>query len=216
MLRRLLAPLVALALFPVALHGTSQAGTGPRALFFGDSLVAGVGTHPRRPVQATDVARRLGWQPVVDAVPGTGWTTGGRKGHPYQWRLEHDRALRGHLDVVVLEGGTNDAFYGDLEQLTSRVAAGIAFVRRLQPKARIVLVGGYAPPGRDSARLAAMDRLLAAAAAHDGVQYVSQRPFRERGTAVLSADRIHPSRAGYRVLAGELAKALSAGAARAQ
>lgn len=216
MLRRLLAPLVALALLPVVLHGTSQAGTGPRALFFGDSLVAGVGTHPRRPVQVTDVARRLGWQPVVDAYPGTGWTTGGRKGRPYLWRLEHDRALRGRLDVVVLEGGTNDAFYGDLEELTGRVAEGLALVRRLQPHARIVLVGGYAPPGRDSARLAAMDQLLAAAAAHDGVQYVSQRGFRERTSGFLSSDRLHPNRFGYRLMAGELAKALSAVTVRGQ
>lgn len=207
---------MALALLPVVLHGTSQAGTGPRALFFGDSLVAGVGTQPRRPVQVTDVARRLGWRPVVDAWPGTGWTTGGHRGRAYQWRLEHDSALRGHLDVVVLEGGTNDAFYGDLEQLTGKVAEGLALVRRLQPKARIVLVGGYVPPGRDNARMALMDELLAAAAAHDGVQYVSQRPFREQPAGFLSRDRIHPSRGGYRLMAGDLAKALSAGAVRAQ
>ena len=216
MLRRLLPPLVALALLPVVMHGTSQAVAGPRALFFGDSLIAGVGTHPRRPVEVTEVAHRLGWRATVDAFPGTGWTTGGRKGRPYLWRLTHDRALRSHYDVVVLEGGTNDGFYGDLTQLTSQVAEGLALVRRLQPRARIVLVGGYVPAGRDNARMAAMDELLVAAAAHDGVQYVSQRGFRDAGPGFLSADRIHPSRTGYRAMATELSTALSAVAVRAK
>lgn len=216
MLRRLLAPLLALALLPVVLHGSSEAGTGPRALFFGDSLIAGVGTHPRTPVEAHEVARRLGWRPVVDAYPGTGWTTGGRRGHAYQWRLEHSPALRERLDVVVLEGGTNDAFYGDLSQLTHRVDAGIDLVRRWQPTARIVLVGGYVPAGRDSARAAAMDELLASAAAQDGVEYVSQRAYRDQTRGFLCSDRIHPSRAGYRVMARDLARALSAVTVRAQ
>jgi hypothetical protein len=79
-----------------------------------------------------------------------------------------------------------------------------------------VLVGGYAPPGMDSARMAAMDVLLAAAATRDGVLYVSQRGFREASGGFLGPDGIHPTRGGYRRMATELATSLSAVAVRAQ
>jgi lysophospholipase L1-like esterase len=192
----------------VLLQAPSDAGPKTAALFFGDSLFAGTGTSPKRPVQVTDTAKRLGWRPTVDAFGGTGWTTGGKHGKPYLYRLQHDGRLDKHYDVVVLEGGTNDAFYGDPERIPEKVAEVITLVRQKQPHARIVLVGGYAAAGRDGARFVRTDGLLAAAAADLGLQYVSQYHYHLLDNGFLSHDHIHPTRAGYRLMAADLARAL--------
>lgn len=77
-------PVAALALVLGLLSGTGSAGghrvQGPQVLFFGDSLIAGNGAVPRWPVEVRTVADRMGWSPWVDAMGGTGYTTGGRHG----------------------------------------------------------------------------------------------------------------------------------------
>ena len=204
------------AVFVVALSllSPSSAGAKTTALFFGDSLFAGTGTSPKRPVQVTDTAKRLGWRPTVDAFGGTGWTTGGKRGKPYLDRLQHDGKLDRTYDVIVLEGGTNDALYGDPERIPEAVAEVVQLVQHRQPQARIVLVGGFAPAGHDSPRFAQTDHLLASTAAHLGLQYVSQLRYHQLSGSFLSKDHFHPGRAGYRLMAADLARELSAVPAR--
>lgn len=210
--RRLLWPVVALATLLVvamSLLSPSSAGSKTTALFFGDSLFAGTGTSPKRPVQALETAKRMAWAPTVDAVGGTGWTTGGKHGKPYLERLQHDGKLRKHFDVVVLEGGTNDALYGDIDRIPAAVAQVVALVHHRQPDARIVLVGGFAPAGHDSPRFEQTDSILATTATELGLQYVSQLKYHGLTTGFLSHDHFHPGRRGYQRMAADLAKALS-------
>ncbi|MCW2586576.1 MAG: uncharacterized protein JWN55_2092 [Frankiales bacterium] len=198
----------------VALTASGSAG-GPRhaqvkALFFGDSLIAGTGAIPTRPVQVRTAADRLGWQAVVDARGGTGYTTGGKRGKPYLARLRSDGYLKTPYDVIVLEGGTNDAHHGSLTQLRGAALRTVDYVHRRQPWARIVLVGAFAPPGVLLARYAAVDTVLAEVARARGLQYVSQLPFSaETDPGLLSRDAYHPSDAGYGVLGRHLADALA-------
>lgn len=211
--RRRTGLLAAVLVIVGALTGAGSAG-GPqtprvKALFFGDSLIAGSGAVPRRPVEVRTVADRLGWLPVVDAAGGTGYTTGGRNGHRYLDRLRHDHALDSQYEVVVLEGGTNDAHHGSLPQLRTAALRTVDLVRRAEPLARIVMVGAYAPPGVELDRYVEADRILAGVAHDRGLQYVSQLPFSAVATpGFLSRDAYHPSDTGYHLMGTELATAL--------
>jgi lysophospholipase L1-like esterase len=179
------------------------------ALFFGDSLVTGTGAIPRRPVEVSTAAGRLGWRAVVDAVGGTGFTTGGRHGKRYLDRLGQDHYLDTVYDVVVLEGGTNDADHGSLTGLRAAALNTVDLVRRRQPWARIVMVGGYAPAGVALGAYQEVDRILTGVALDRGLLYVSQLHFSAlTDPAFLSRDHYHPSDAGYALMGKELAAAL--------
>jgi lysophospholipase L1-like esterase len=189
--------------------GAPEAAAGPTALFFGDSLVNGTGSVPRRPVEVRSVADRMGWHAYVDGYGGTGYTTGGVHGRTYLDRLRHDHAMSRTYDVVILEGGTNDARHGSLTHLHNAAVSTVSLVRSRQPHARIVMVGGYAPPGIDTTRYAAADAILAGVAEELDVQYVSQLGFSTTDEpGFLSADRFHPSDHGYDVMGRALAAAL--------
>jgi len=218
-LLRLLA-LVGLAVFGLAWMPTSAgpaAAPSPSvsAYFFGDSLMAGTGAHPKRPVMARVAAAELGWQVEVDAWGGTGYTTTGTATPGYLERLQKPGALRGTYDVVLLEGGTNDARIGSSpEQVQAALREVVALVRERQPQATIVLMGAYDPPGhgRQNPHRAVVDRAVQEAAAELGLPFLS--PISGAWSVgqpsfFLSADGLHPTAHGYGVMGTRLAQALA-------
>lgn len=211
--RRRWAAFVLLVLSLALLNGTGSADgpAGPKvkALFFGDSLIVGTGALPVRPVQVHTAASRLEWIAVVDGFGGTGYTTGASRGKPYLERLRTDGYLHTPYDVIVLEGGTNDAHHGSLTSLRASALRTVDYVQQRQPWARIVLVGGYAPSGVPLERYQRADSILAGVAASRGLRYVSQLHYSQlTDSAFLSPDRLHPSTAGYRLMGADLARAL--------
>ncbi len=187
-----------------------QASRATHALFFGDSLFAGNGAEPRRPVQVQTANARLGWRADLDTFGGTGYTTGGKHGRPYGERLRRNGLLDKPFDVIVLEGGTNDAHHGSLPQLREAASAVIDYVHGRQPKARIVMVGGFAPVGAPTDRYLEADRILAEVAADHDLTYVSQLGYgatARRG--FYSRDHLHPTAIGYRQMGRDLAAALA-------
>jgi acyl-CoA thioesterase I len=203
-------------LFPVVPGSSGASGAevpAVRAYFLGDSLMAGTGASPRRPVMARVAAERLGWQVEVDAWGGTGFTTSGRS-PSYLERLRLPGALSGSYDVVLVEGGTNDGHAGTPPQeVRAAVAEVVAEVRRRQPQARIVLMGAYDPPGVVDLRRAVADSAVRAAAA--GLELPFFSPLSEgwhtgQDPRFLSADGLHPSARGYGVMGERLAAALRA------
>ena len=185
-----------------------------RAYFFGDSLMVGTGASPRRPVMARVAAARLGWDVDVDAWGGTGYTTTGRS-PGYLERLRRPGALRGEYDLVLLEGGTNDARVGSTPaQVQAAVREVVAHVQARQPRAQVVLMGAYdpPPPGRVDPHRTTVDRAIEQVAGELGLPFFSpisggwtagQRP------AFLDADRLHPSTRGYGVMGSRLAEELA-------
>jgi lysophospholipase L1-like esterase len=203
------AALVGLTVAGSAGSAGSAQQSGPRALFFGDSLLAGTGALPPRPVEARTAADRLGWRAVVDARGGTGYTTGGRHGRPYLTRLRTDGFLTMAYDVIVLEGGTNDAAHGSLTRLRSDALGTVDYVHRRQPHARLVLVGAYAPYGIALDRYQAVDQILAGVAHDRGLLYISQFEYSAvSDPGFLSRDHYHPSDEGYGVMGRALAESL--------
>jgi lysophospholipase L1-like esterase len=183
-----------------------------RALFFGDSLMNGTGSHPTRPVMARVVARRLGWDITVDAFGGTGYTTGANRGKPYLERLSRPGLLATPYDVVLIEGGTNDKAT-DPATMRARTTATVEYVRSRLPTARIVLMGAYNPPtGRKyDARRVTIDAVIRSVAVEQSLTYfspISGHWTKGQGRRFLCADGLHPSTYGYGVLAAHLVSAL--------
>jgi lysophospholipase L1-like esterase len=217
-----LAPLVALALvgLPAAAGPSVAQSSDVQAYFFGDSLMNGTGANPRRPVMARVAAARLGWQVQVDAWGGTGYTTTGRS-PGYLDRLRLPGAMAGTYDVVLLEGGTNDARNaGDPEAVTEAVHAVVDEVQRRQPQALVVLMGAYdpPPPGLVDPRRSVVDALVAEVAAERGLPFFSPLSgawTEGQGPSFLTADRLHPSTRGYGVMGTRLAQELGSAVERA-
>jgi lysophospholipase L1-like esterase len=211
--RRPRALLVALLLFAPLLVGSSPPPQGAvQAYFFGDSLMSGTGSTPQRPVMARVAANRLGWDVEVDAWGGTGFTTTGSS-PGYLERLRRPGALGGRYDVVLIEGGTNDARVGSTPaEIRKAVREVVAEVRTRQPRAQVVLMGAYDPPGVVDLRRAVADSAVRDVAADLGVPFFSplsaswhtgHDPHR-----FLDADGLHPSTAGYVFMGARLADEL--------
>jgi acyl-CoA thioesterase-1 len=195
---------------------TSRATAGEgqvRALFFGDSLMEGIGAQPQRPIMALTAARDLGWDVTVDAGPGTGYVNGGKQGRTYLQRLSRRGVLSPAYDVVLLEGGTND-LRADPATMLARTTRTVRYVRSRLPHAQIVLMGAFNPPsGRYDARRVTVDRIIGGVAAELSVPYfspISGGWTDAQGPRFLSPDGLHPSTYGYRVMAGKLVAALRA------
>lgn len=204
--------LVGLAGIPSSTGPSAEAAGQVSAYFFGDSLMNGTGASPRRPVMARVAAARLGWDVAVDAWGGTGYTTTGRS-PGYLQRLKRPGALAGEYDVVLLEGGTNDARVRSTPaQVQDAVREVVRFVRERQPQAAIVLMGAYdpPPPGRADPHRTTVDDAIEEVAGELGLPFfsplsggwtVGQRRF-------LHPDRLHPNERGYGVMGARLAEEL--------
>jgi lysophospholipase L1-like esterase len=203
----------AFALPAATSNANAPRGGHVRALFFGDSLMFGTGAHPTRPIMARVAARRLGWDITVDAVGGTGYTTGGYHGRPYLERLSRSGVLSTPYDVVLIEGGTNDKA-ADPTTMRARTTETVSYVRSRLPTAAIVLMGAYNPPGsRYDARRVTIDAVIRAVAAEQALPYfspISGRWTKGQGARFLCGDRLHPSTYGYGVMATRLVASLRA------
>lgn len=196
---------------------TRASAAEPRlsAYFFGDSLMGGTGVSPKHPVMADVAGRTLGWDVEVDAWGGTGYTTTGDS-PGYLQRLRRAGALSGTYDVVLLEGGTNDARVGSSPAaVRSAVLAVVEEVRRRQPQAAVVLMGAYdpPPPGVVNPHRRVVDDAVAAVADELGLPFFS--PLSGGWTAgqppsFLHPDALHPNAEGYGVMGDRLAEALAA------
>ena len=207
---------LALAGLPASAGPPVAAPAQVSAYFFGDSLMAGTGASPRRPVMARVAAARLGWDVEVDAWGGTGYTTTGSS-PGYLDRLRRPGALSGEYDVVLLEGGTNDARVRSTpEQVRTAVREVVAHVRERQPQAQVVLMGAYdpPPPGRVDPHRTTVDRAIEEVADELGLPFFS--PWSGRWTTghdpgpFLDDDGLHPTARGYGVMGERLASGLAA------
>jgi lysophospholipase L1-like esterase len=215
---RLLAAL-GLAVAALAVPAASSIADAPngsgqvRALLFGDSLMHGTGARPVRPVMARVVARQLGWDVTVDAVPGTGYTTGGARGGDYLSRLSRPGVLSRPYDVVLIEGGTNDKA-ADPVTMHERTTETVRYVRSRLPTAQIVLMGAYNPIGRQyDARRVTIDAVIRTVGIEQSLTYVSPISghwTRGQGSRFLCPDGLHPSTYGYGVMGARLSSAIRA------
>ena len=177
----------------------------PVVVFFGTSLTAGYGLEPEQafPVLIEKKAQSEGL-PIKAVNAGlSGETTAGAA-------RRIDWVLRTPADLVVIEGGANDALRGlSPDAARSNLEQVIAAVRRKQPAAKIVLVQMEAPPNFGAAYTRSFRTIYADIARKEGIPLL---PFLLNGVAGIprlnQADGIHPNLAGERIVADNLWSAL--------
>jgi acyl-CoA thioesterase-1 len=121
-----------------------------------------------------------------------------------------DWVLRTPADMVVIEGGANDALRGlSPDAARTNLEQVIAAIRQKQPRAKIVLIQMEAPPNYGAAYTRSFRTIYADIARKENVPLV---PFLLDGVAGISrlnqADGVHPNIAGERIVADNLWKSL--------
>jgi acyl-CoA thioesterase I len=182
-----------------------RTGANPVVLFFGTSLTAGLGLDPEQAFPAL-IEKKAAAEGVPIKVVNAGLsgeTTAGAA-------RRIDWVLRTPVDLVVIEGGANDALRGLApEAARANLEQVIAAVRRKQPAAKIVLVQMEAPPNFGPAYTRSFRTIYADIAKKENIPLL---PFLLNGVAGIprlnQADGVHPNLAGERIVANNLWRAL--------
>ena len=169
----------------------------------GDSYTQGQGLSGPEKAWPAVLGELLGAEVVLDGVGSTGFTTVGMCAPAevsFAQRLEADPP---DADVVVVQGGVNDAILGRPEEVAD--AAG-DLLEKLEDVDTVVVVGPVAVPVADAADLAAIDAALQQATDDAGRVYL---PLLNAGVALLD-DFLHPTVAGQRWIAELVAAEIEA------
>jgi len=177
----------------------------PVVLFFGTSLTAGAGLDPEQafPALIEKKAQEDGLPIAVINAGLSGETTAGAV-------RRIDWVLRTPADLVVIEGGANDALRG-LSPDAARVNLErvIAAVRQKHPAAKIVLIQMEAPPNLGPEYTRNFRTIYPDIAKKENILLL---PFLLDGVAGISRlnqpDGLHPNVAGERIVADNLWRAL--------
>jgi len=177
----------------------------PVVLFFGTSLTAGYGLAPEQafPALIEKKAREEGVPIKVVNAGLSGETTAGAV-------RRIDWVLRTPADLVVIEGGANDALRGlSPDAARANLEKLVSAVRAKQPGARIALVQMEAPPNYGVAYTRSFRAIYSDVAKKENVPLL---PFLLGGVAGIGrlnqADGVHPNVAGERIVADNLWKGL--------
>ena len=190
---------------------TAKAGSAskslrtPVVLFFGTSLTAGYGLAPEQafPALIEKKARDEGIPITVVNAGLSGETTAGAV-------RRIDWVLRTPVDLVVIEGGANDALRGLApEAARANLETLIAAVRARQPRAKVALIQMEAPPNYGVSYTRQFRSVYREVARKENVPLL---PFLLDGVAGISrlnqADGVHPNVAGERIVADNVWRAL--------
>ena len=189
----------------VRAESASKSVRTPVVLFFGTSLTAGYGLAPDQafPALIEKKAREDGVPIQVVNAGLSGETTAGAV-------RRIDWVLRTPADLVVIEGGANDALRGlSPDAARANLEKVIAAVRAKQPTAKIALIRMEAPPNYGVSYTQRFRAVYTDVARKGNIPLV---PFLLDGVAGISrlnqADGIHPNAAGERIVADNVWKAL--------
>jgi acyl-CoA thioesterase I len=189
--------------------GATDSVTGsirtPVVLFFGTSLTAGLGLDPEQafPSLIEKKARAEGVPIKVVNAGLSGETTAGAV-------RRIDWVLRTPVDLVVIEGGANDALRGlSPDAARANLELLIAAVKEKQPQARIALIQMEAPPNYGVSYTRSFRSIYSEVAKKENVTLV---PFLLGGVAGIPSlnqpDGVHPNLNGERIVADNVWKAL--------
>ena len=176
-----------------------------RVAIVGASFTAGVGSGPSRS-WAVLLARHLGWDAVVDGVPGAGYVRAGagRPGMRGPMAAELARAgLRAlQPSLVIVQAGHDDIGVAPaLER--RRVERAVEMIRAEAPRARIALLTVF--PGRSHRGASRTDRAIVAAARAADPAVIIIDPLAGGWRYARVRDGLHPTAAGSAWIAARVA-----------
>lgn len=196
---------------------STQQVTGPAAdpasaatskvsvLFFGTSLTAGYGLDP-----GLDFPTLIGKKsestptPIVAVNAGLSGETSAGAVRRIEW------ALRKPVDIVVVETGGNDALRAlEPDSLEANVDAVVTTIKRVQPKAKILLAVMESPPNLGARYNERFRNAYSNVAKKENVTLVPFLLDKVAGHAELNqSDGVHPNEKGERIVADNVWKAL--------
>jgi acyl-CoA thioesterase-1 len=178
---------------------------GPRILFIGTSLTAGLGLQPDQayPALVQDMADSAG-TPITAINAGVSGETSAGALNRIAW------VLRTPADMVVIETGANDALRAlPVSEARRNISAILDSVKTLNPSAKLFLVQMEAPPNLGRAYTTAFHAMYGELARQKGATLI---PFLLNGVAGISslnqADGVHPNVKGERIVASNVWNAL--------
>ena len=188
-----------------AVTSAAKSAQAPVVLFFGTSLTAGLGLEPDQAYPSLIEKKAL-----ADGVP-IKVVNAGLSGETTAGAVRRiDWVLRAPADLIVIEGGANDALRGlPPEDARANLEQLIAAVRAKQPEAKIVLVQMEAPPNFGVAYTRSFHAIYPEVAKKESVTLL---PFLLDGVAGIprlnQPDGVHPNLTGERIVADNVWKAL--------
>jgi acyl-CoA thioesterase-1 len=191
-------------------NGSREAATAttarrPTILFIGTSLTAGFGIDLSQayPAVVGEMLDSAGHAARIINAGVSGETSAGAL-------RRIDWVLRTPADVILVETGANDGLRGlDVTSLKENLEAILDRIRKVQPRARLILVQMEAPPNLGARYTNEFHELFPAVARDKGVELM---PFLLDGVAGEPAlnqdDGIHPNARGARLVAANVTRAL--------
>lgn len=189
----------------------------PVLLILGDSYTFGDGAA--RPDQgwAYLVAGQLGYPATIDGVGGTGFAWGGgaqdELNGEYETRLRKIAANPALVpNVLVLQGGQNDAQLGDPDEVRVATTQTIEAARRFWPGVQVVVMGPSAPqPLAEELRgVNSAVRAGAAAANAPFIDPIDAGWFTTANSPGFDFDGAHPNSAGHAYIASKFLESWAA------
>jgi lysophospholipase L1-like esterase len=183
----------------------------PVMAIVGASFTAGTGPGNVALSWAVLLARTLGWNAVVDGVPGAGYVRAGAGHQGPVARLLTSEDLRA-LDpgLVVVQAGHDDSGVpASLER--QRVGQAIDAIRAAAPRARIALLTVFAAQSGPTAALSLVNDVIIAAARAADPHVIVMNPLGGGWSFQRAAQGgLHPSAAGDAWIAAKVAATLRA------
>jgi acyl-CoA thioesterase-1 len=180
----------------------------PVLLILGDSYTAGDGAN--RPDQgwAYVVANALGYPTNIDGEGGTGFAWGGgaqdNQAREYEVRLRAIAAdPRFVPNVLILQGGQNDALITSPDEIQTATAQTIEAARKLWPGVQVIVLGPSAPQPL-AKELQGANSAVRAGAAAAGAPFIDAYEagwFTAANSPGFDFDGAHPNTAGHAHLA---------------
>ncbi|WP_436059352.1 SGNH/GDSL hydrolase family protein [Arthrobacter sp. LjRoot78] len=180
----------------------------PRVLIVGDSYTAGWGAETESEGWAHVAGSLMSPAIMIDGIPGTGFAWGGgasnERGEQFSVRLRSIAAEQTFTpDVLVLQGGQNDALLRDDARVTAAVEATVSEARELWPGIDIVIMGPSAPEPLAST-LKQTNAAVSAAATATGVPFIDasgEQWFNAENSGTFYTDGAHVNAAGHNLIA---------------
>jgi len=188
--------------------------TVPTAAILGASYTAGVGPDSSSLAWSVLLARKLGWNAVIDGDSGAGYVSTG-SGHrgPVLRMLARIGLQALDPSLVVLQFGHDDIGVPAGTERTA-VKRTIATVRAEVPKARVALITVFTGPG-SQAGARRTDRVIVSAAKAADPNAIIIDPLTGHWIYQRAHHGLHPSAAGDRWIEQKVAGILSAHGIRA-
>jgi lysophospholipase L1-like esterase len=177
----------------------SPIALGPRIMFYGDSITAGMGAAASFDSYAVLTGLRLGLADTwASGSSGTGYLIGGPGRFTLAERFKSDVA-RYRPQILVLAGGHNDIGHGSADQI-----AAVAQQLIVSCGCKTILLSPFGSGAGDVSPYAAVNAALSQVAAATGATFIDVS-----GWTYPTVDGTHPSEAGHAMIAKRLASLIA-------